>query len=852
MEQATSRSLADVRGKKLTELFPEIERRGLVAPFRRVLEQGVVELLSPALHGYLIACAPVDPTPRFRYMQQRAIIAPLRDGDEITGLVVTIEDVTSRRDEERQELAGLASGDWRTRRQAADRILEEPGDTLVTELIGRLRLEHRDPGLLNSLLPLLASGALETLKPLTELTTDADPEVRMYASQALGNLKDRRAIPALLALLRDSDVNVKYHAIESIAKLRASEAADALARIAESREFYLAFAALDALSAIGESRVAPRIVALLEDDTIRPAAISTLAQLADDTIVPPLVAMFENAALTSIVAEALITLHQRYTRQFDEGDYVIDLVRRNMTAAGAQNLLSALNTTSGKTLHAVVRVLGWIGGQSVITELTRLLGSPALRSEVIEAFVRHAAGATTLLAEQLQAEDLETRRAALTAIGRIGNPESVPQLIRVLSDPDLTVDAAGALARIGDPRGYDALLPLLADDRAAVRRAAIGALNSIGHPRMPEDVRRMFADRNPRIRESAVRIAGYFGYPECSEVLLHSIHDADENVRRAAVENLPNLDEALVLPVLKTAIRDESAKIRAAAAQSLGHLESVSAVPDLLRAMTDSDTWVRYYTARALGRIRSPESMDVLANALRSDPANQVRIAAADALGSIGGRRTVSLLAPYVNSEDHDLSQAALMALGVVGHPDAFQPILSALRSSEPEQRLVAVRAMAARRDQEAVEALQWAASAESNEAVAEAAIEELARMATPDSIASLLRIASDRRLRERVIDQISRLGRTHLNLIKAGLSNPQLETRRAVVEALGRMKNPEASEALITALDDERAEVRLAALLALRRLGSQVPHRKLWNIAQNDPDAGVREAAAQGLQGNV
>jgi len=121
--------------------------------------------------------------------------------------------------------------------------------------------------------------------------------------------------------------------------------------------------------------------------------------------------------------------------------------------------------------------------------------------------------------------------------------------------------------------------------------------------------------------------------------------------------------------------------------------------------------------------------------------------------------------------------------------------------------------------------------------------------MATPDSIAALLRLSSDRRLREKAIVQISRLGPAHLERVAAGLSSPQLETRRSVVEALGRMKHPEASAVLSRGLDDDRPEVRLAAVLAIRRLGSLSSEKKLLHIAQNDPDPGVREAAIETIQ---
>jgi HEAT repeat protein len=673
----------------------------------------------------------------------------------------------------------------------------------------------------------------------------------MYATLALGNLKDRRAIPALTSLLKDSDLNVRYHAIEALARLRASEAAHALAEVAESGEFFLAFAALDALAAIGDSTVAPRLVPLLDNENIRPACINALAQLGDHSVVAPLVVLLDQRKLVSTVVEALTRLHQRYEHELGEGEYIGDLVARQITTAGMQNLLDSLHNSTGDTLRMTIRILGWIGSgnERVIDRLTQMLGSPNLRSEVIETLVRHGDRVTRQLRQQLESDDLEIRQAAVIALGRIGDRACVPQLIPLLQVPELAIEAASALARIGDRRAYEPLLQLLPHDRAAVRQAVIGALNSLGHPRMPKDIQKLLTDSNPHTRESALRIASYFGYSECVPLLIDRLNDGNENVRRAAVESLSNFEDERVMPLLQNALRDPSAKIRTAAAQSFGHLENPAYVSDVIRALSDPDAWVRYYAARALGQIRSPESLDPLAVTLREDEAPQVRIAAAEALGSIGGRRAVSILAAVVSAEDRDLGRAALLALGVIGHPDALGPIASALRSNDSSRRLDAVHALAMRRDSQAAESLQWAAAADREAAVAEAAIEELGRMATPESIASLLRLASDRRFRERAVDAISRLGSKHLERITAGLSSPHLETRRAVVDALGRMRHPSASESLRTALDDEWPEVRLAAVVALKRLGSLFSERKVWNMVYTDPDPGVRTAAEQALQ---
>jgi HEAT repeat protein len=245
----------------------------------------------------------------------------------------------------------------------------------------------------------------------------------------------------------------------------------------------------------------------------------------------------------------------------------------------------------------------------------------------------------------------------------------------------------------------------------------------------------------------------------------------------------------------------------------------------------------------------SPEAIDMLGLAARTDEANQVRIAAADALGSIGGSRVVSILSPLVDADDPDLSRAALHALGAVGHPDALHPIFAALRSADALKRLDAVLAVAARRDSDAVEALQSVAAEDNDPRVSETAIAELAAMATPASIESLIRLTGDRPSRDRVITALSRLDPAHIEYVAAGLNDPHTDVRRAVVEVLSRMKHPRASELLSKALGDREAQVRLAAVTALKRLGNHTSERELVRLLRSDPDKYVRQAAERALE---
>jgi HEAT repeat protein len=64
----------------------------------------------------------------------------------------------------------------------------------------------------------------------------------------------------------------------------------------------------------------------------------------------------------------------------------------------------------------------------------------------------------------------------------------------------------------------------------------------------------------------------------------------------------------------------------------------------------------------------------------------------------------------------------------------------------------------------------------------------------------------------------------------------------------LSRMKQPEASRAVESALDDVVPSVRLTAVAELKHLGTRTSQRKLMMLARTDPDGQVRHAAVMAV----
>jgi HEAT repeat protein len=142
-----------------------------------------------------------------------------------------------------------------------------------------------------------------------------------------------------------------------------------------------------------------------------------------------------------------------------------------------------------------------------------------------------------------------------------------------------------------------------------------------------------------------------------------------------------------------------------------------------------------------------------------------------------------------------------------------------------------------------AVEALEWVAATDENPHLSQEAIEQIAQVGTSISTSALIRLTADRRLRDASINTLTRKVGS-IETIGKALRESNIHVRKAMVDVLARMKHPEASTVLLTALDDEDASIRLSAVSAFGRLGSHRADRKLVEVAHRDTDPVVKEAA--------
>jgi HEAT repeat protein len=126
-----------------------------------------------------------------------------------------------------------------------------------------------------------ALGAIKSprsVEPLIHtLMTDSSSEVRWVTALALGEIKDKRAIPALLASLKDVDRYVRYGSVKALGQIGWSAETDL-----DKAYYYIALQDWDAITKMGKSAIAP-LIEMLKDKhpAIRVQIIEILGSTGD-------------------------------------------------------------------------------------------------------------------------------------------------------------------------------------------------------------------------------------------------------------------------------------------------------------------------------------------------------------------------------------------------------------------------------------------------------------------------------------------------------------------------------------------------------------------------------------------
>ena len=237
------------------------------------------------------------------------------------------------------------------------------------------------------------------------------------------------------------------------------------------------------------------------------------------------------------------------------------------------------------------------------------------------------------------------------------------------------------------------------------------------------------------------------------------------------------------------ALRDEDWGVREEAATALGELRDTRAIGPLLRVLKDSDRAVRHAAITSLTAI-GPAAVEPVGACL-NDGDLTVQESAASILSEIGDARVVDLLMAALQSSDWIVRMHSAKALGRISDARAVPPLMPLLQDKVKAVRVEVADALASIAG-EAIPSLLEALK-HPEWLVRLHAVEALGKIKPPDAVEPLLSLLFNDR---------------------------DGAVREDAVRSLGEIGDPRAVESLLTAMADVR--VRVPAVEALGKIGDR------------------------------
>ena len=500
-------------------------------------------------------------------------------------------------------------------------------------------------------------------------------------------------------------------------------------------------------------------------------------------------------------------------------------------------LIARINDRTDALRMSIANALGTLrDGRAVRPLIELILRDPAatVRAQAAAALGR-IGDATSLPMLIVALGDVEhwVRLRALEAIEAI-SPLDTSAIEVALGDHNREVRhrAALALERLG---ALDLAFGELGSDDETVWTAARDRLVSVGRAGLSERLTRHVDDALPRVRARVVGILGALGDPSRAEPIIKALADQDAGVRLSAIAALGvlggtdivwtgrgagergalplgNRTASALIPVVKTGSPDER---EAATEALLRHEPSVLAVLEaqLAELAANGGDHVRAATLRVLAVVPG-DTVDACLRVALSDPFVDVKLGAVRALGARRVTAAAEEIGPLLVTPDAVLGLAAAEALGAIGGSRAVQLLVAAMPSARAQLREVVCTALAG---------FGW-----------DAAYPTFDVLLASDDLASRL-------------GAVWTLGKTAdpraVPILRMLLHEPAGQVRSAAAGALGKIDDPAAVAALVDLLADPNPFVRSATSNALG-IAKQPPPATVLAPLLLDPDPFVRTRA--------
>lgn len=592
----------------------------------------------------------------------------LRSSDEETRRKA-VQDLRGRQLQETCGVLFNAMGDesWRVRKEAVEVFVSSgPGEAMMDGLLELLRSAD-NAGLRNSAAEAVIRLGDRASAPLIRLANDTDADVRKFVIDVMGSINSRDFLQPLLSALQDTDVNVAAAAAEHLGNLGDANVVPELIRIAVSNDSDMF--RFNALAAIGKlatpAPVPDEIRQFAGKDILRKAVYECLGSIADETAVSLLLEGLGVRQKSSRNA-AVMALHRIYARSAAESRKAIEAALQSLKGDDlVQHLLDSFDPLDPVLAEAVIVLLDIIGDKRSVKVLLQAFGNERLSGSAIKALKHLGPDGVETLISHFASADAVSRSAICTLIGECAYRNGGVVIRDALDDqsPLVRKAAVSAAGKLGLTDCIPEIVRLLNDYDHEVRNNVIACLQAmalIDRSGIQAVARQLGESDQPEQRRNAAILFAALGD---GDRLLLLVKDEDAVVRQAAVASIGKLHLSSAGSILMIALVDEDPDVRIAAAEALGEVGDSHVVTALTHALDDDDVWVRCAVLRSLSRIY-PEGTLEAVQAVLPGAEGLLLITSLNLLEEHLCSRALELIEQCLDNSDEEVVTLALSIIG--------------------------------------------------------------------------------------------------------------------------------------------------------------------------------------------
>lgn len=529
----------------------------------------------------------------------------------------------------------------------------------------------------------------EAGKALREALGDVTPSVQIRIINLLGDRRDTESIHAVGALVFSGDKKVGEAAVTAMGKIGGTRATRILAKARAEGDDDLKFAATDAylrcaedLAFDGQSEQAAAIYKELagprEDAIFRSASIKGLAGIGSPDAVRMVIAALrdENRMMRTTAAGCVRTMRgedatglivgELPTRPPAEQVLLIGALADRGDTAGLPAIIAAAKSEDAEIRKAALHAIGKLGDASSVELLVEVASGQAGEEEKTAAISSLA----LLSGEEVDLAITNSMRNSPSAIR--------PQLIEVLSDRN-AIDAVPAL--LGES----------ANPHSKIRRAAFKALARLAQPGdLPSLVQRLVDVQNSGGSRDAERALIAVSRKITDEgahadvVLTALSAQKDVPVKCSLLRVLGGIANGKALDAVVSALQDEAPNVRDTAVRTLAQWPDKSAANILLEIYSNSQDQIHRLLAlrgfvRLLalpgGNLPASEAIRMCRQAMRKTLSMDEKKLVLSGLGNVAHADALTLAESFLAVEPvrTEAAMAMIRIAGTLGRTDREQ-----------------------------------------------------------------------------------------------------------------------------------------------------------------------------------